>query len=140
MKRTKQIAAGLFAVLSLFVSSVSACVCLHHAKKVETAAASCHEHAAPKLETGSAEERAGLDSRDKLDSRGECGCAPPAPRAVSKSGAIKIEKQAAVLPIFEPEFESIPAILPAEKHYFEKPFHLSDSFYNLKSPRAPPAA
>ena len=130
-KRTKQIAVGLFVILSLFVSSVSACVCSHHAEKIETESVSCHEHAEPQPESA--------EKGTKLNPSAECGCILPAPRVFSKSETIKIEKQAAALPFSMPEIKLISAVLPAENHYFEKPFYLSDSFYNLKSPRAPPA-
>lgn len=135
MKRTKKIAACFLIILSLFVSSVAVCVCSHHAESRETGSVSCHEHEQAKAETVSAAtNNAGLDSGD------ECGCISPAPRAFSKSETLKIEKQAAALSAPTPELKPLAAVLRAENHYFEKPFYLSDSFSNLKSPRAPPVA
>jgi hypothetical protein len=134
-KRSKQIAGGVLIVLSLLASSVAACVCAHHAEKVEAAAASCHGHEeTPPQKTGAPENIARLDAND------ECGCVQPAPRVFSKSETVKLEKQTAALP--SSPVEIVPAAPPAtaKNVYFEKPFYLSDSFYNLKSPRAPPAA
>lgn len=68
-----------------------------------------------------------------------CSCLQPAPKTFSKSELVKIEKQAAKnAPIIEVEFEIIAPIAKTAKADFSKPFYLSDSFYNLKSPRAPP--
>ena len=134
MKKTKQIAIGLFVILSLFVSSVAACVCSHHTEKVETESVSCHQQAEAEPETAPAAKSAEYGSSD------ECSCMLPAPRAFSKSETLKIEKQSAALPFSRTEIKPVAAVLPAESHYFEKPFYLSDSFYNLKSPRAPPVA
>jgi len=134
MKKSKQIAVGLLIVLSLFVSSVSACVCSHHAPKVETEVSSCHGHSETNKKNASGENVSDLNSND------ECFCIQPAPRVFSKSETIKFEKQTAVLPFSEIEFKAVSQIVSDANIYFEKPFYLSDSFYNLKSPRAPPAA
>lgn len=130
IKKSKQIAVGLLIVLSLFVSSVAACVCSHHTEKAETEVSSCHGNS----ETTSVEKVSELDSND------ECFCIQPAPRVFSKSEKIKFEKQAAVLPVSHTEIQTISPIAADASVYFEKPFYLSDSFYNLKSPRAPPVA
>ena len=137
MKKTKQIAVGFLVILSLFASSVAACVCSHHAEKAETVAASCHQHSEAKPETDSFEN---VETARKFNASDECGCASPAPRVFSKSETIKIEKQAAALPFSPVEIKAVSTVLSAGNVYFEKPFYLSDSFYNLKSPRAPPAA
>jgi hypothetical protein len=137
MKKTKQIAVGFFVILSLFVSSVAACVCSHHAEKAETNAASCHEHSEAKPETGSVEK---VEKAQTFDSGDECLCLQPAPRICSKSETLKIEKQAAALSFSPVDISAASTVVSAGNVYFEKPFYLSDSFYNIKSPRAPPAA
>jgi hypothetical protein len=134
MKKSKQITVGFLIVLSLLVSSVAACVCTHHAEKAETQNSSCHEHAETAQKTDSPEKVSALDSND------ECHCIQPAPRVFSKSETIKFEKQAAVSPLSQVEIKAVSSIVSPAVVYFEKPFYLSDSFYNLKSPRAPPAA
>ena len=133
MKKTKQIAGGFLIILSLFVSSVAACVCSHHAEKVEAEVSSCHEHSepAPAAPTGQVRQ---------IDSNDDCGCIRPAPRVFSKSETIKIEKQAAVLTFSLAGTKAVLTAVSVENFFFEKPFYLSDSFYNSKSPRAPPAA
>jgi hypothetical protein len=134
IKKSKQIAVGFLIVLSLLVSSVAACVCSHHAEKVETLNSSCHAHSQAKQETASPEKVSRLDSND------DCHCIQPAPRAFSKSETIKFAKQTAVLPVSQVEIKAVSQIISGARVYFEKPFYLSDSFYNQKSPRAPPAA
>jgi len=134
IKKSKRLAVGFLIVLSLFVSSVAACVCSHHAEKVETEVSSCHGHSETAQETNSAEKVSKLDSND------ECFCIQPAPRVFSKSETIKFEKQMAVLPLSQVEIKTVSQIVSDSGGFFEKPFYLSDSFYNLKSPRAPPAA
>jgi hypothetical protein len=134
VKKTKRIAVGFLIVLSLFVSSVAACVCSHHAEKVETEVSSCHEHSEAAQETASPEKVSELDSND------DCHCIQPAPRVFSKSETIKFEKQTTILLLSQVEIKAISQIVSGASIYFEKTFYLSDSFYNLKSPRAPPSA
>jgi hypothetical protein len=133
-KKLKQIAIAVLIVLSLLVSSVSACVCSHHVEKTAFKTASCHEHSEKKQEANSSENVKNFDSND------ECSCVQPAPGIFSKSETIKIEKQTSALPFSKIEIKRVLTVIFAKNTYFEKPFYLSDSFYNLKSPRAPPAA
>jgi hypothetical protein len=133
MKKSKQIAGGFLIILSFFVSSVAACVCSHHAEKVESESPSCHEHSEPKPSAGESE------NPERLDANDECLCVQSAPRAFSKSETLKIEKQAAISPSPAAlEIKALSIVSALEKVYFEKPFDLSDSCCNLKSPRAPP--
>lgn len=68
-----------------------------------------------------------------------CVCLKTAPRVFDKAQIVKIEKQAvAVLPNVIILFDSNAPTVAVETIDFVKPFYLSDSFYNLKSPRAPP--
>ena len=133
IKKSKQIAGGILIILSLFVSSVAACICSHHTEKAQVDV-SCHEHSEKKQDQDA-------DSSEKiqqLDSYDECGCVLPAPRAISKSETIKFEKQTSALPVSQVEIKIVSLSFAVENSYFEKPSYLSDSFYNLKSPRAPP--
>lgn len=68
-----------------------------------------------------------------------CNCIKPAPKVFSKSELVKIEKQTAEIssPI-EIKFERILEVAAAAQTNFFQPFNLSDSSYNIKSPRAPP--
>ncbi|MEP6900788.1 MAG: hypothetical protein ABJA66_03500 [Actinomycetota bacterium] len=134
-QRWRQFSASFLIVLSLFVSSVSACVCSHHhTEKVEIKTSSCHEHSGNKQNqnANSSETLETFDSDDK------CCCVESAPKIFSKSETIKIEKQTAVLPFSRVEIKAVSRVVSVERIYFEKPFYLSDSFYNIKSPRAPP--
>src|SRR5215203_2889232 len=137
MKKSKHFAIGFLIVLSLFVSSVSARACSHHASKAAAVQTeSCHGHSAKKQSRE-------VDSTRELrqfDAGSECFCAESAPRLFSKSETIKIEKQTAALPFLRVEIETVSTAISVVNVYFEKPFYLSDSFYNLKSPRAPPTA
>lgn len=136
MKKTKQIAFGILVVLSLLASSVSACVCSHHAeKKVETETASCH-----KRSEKNTTETSQIEKTERLKSHDSCFCLEAAPRVFSKSETVKIEKQAAVLPVLEIRAKTFFAATRFENFFWAEPFYFSDSFYNLKSPRAPPAA
>jgi hypothetical protein len=134
MNRSKagQFAANFLIILSFFVSSVSACVCsAHHTENLETEMPSCHEHS-EKVQ------KAEPDSAEQLDANDECCCVQSGPRVFSKSETLKIEKQSVVLPLSRVDFKTVSPVVLPKGVYFEKPFYLSDSFYNLKSPRAPP--
>lgn len=133
-KKLGKFAAILLAVLSLLTSSVAACACSHHQSEVETAAPSCHEHSAQSSEMPMSPEYAAT-----FDAADECVCIKSAPRVFAKSEIVKIEKQAAAISpnVFVSVKLNAP-IVKAETAYFIKPSYLSDSFYNLKSPRAPP--
>ena len=135
-RRLKQFGSSFLIVLSLLVSSVAAsCICAHHAEPVEVETSSCHEQATAEPATNA------IENASRLDSNEDCGCIQPAPRIISKSETIKLEKQAAVLPFAKIEIKPAAPLAARETvRHFEKPFYLSDSFYNLKSPRAPPRA
>ena len=129
-----QISVSFLLVLSFFISSAAACICSHHLDNVEVAAPSCHEHSESKPH----HETSFDENTPQLDTDEDCCCIQSAPRAFSKSETLKIEKQAAVVPSTRIEIKAVSTFVPAENTYFEKPFYLSDSFYNIKSPRAPP--
>lgn len=74
-----------------------------------------------------------------FDTTDECVCIQAAPRVFAKSEIVKIEKQAAAIsPNIAISINLTATIVPVEIVEFVKPFYLSDSFYNIKSPRAPP--
>lgn len=119
-------------VLSLFVSSIAACGCSHHQERAETAAPSCHRH--------SGEMNQSAETSATIDSDENCVCVQSAPRVLAKSGIVKIEKQAAatVSPNVAVLIELTVQVTTVKTSDYSKPFYLSDSFYNIKSPRAPP--
>ena len=138
-QRLKQIGLSLCVVLSLLISSVAACACSHH-QEFEIVKTSCHEHSEmtmtmdvpPQTEQAEAIQNTFTENLN-------CSCVQSAPKVFSKSELAKIEKQAAKnAPVIEIEFQTIQSIAKSAKADFSKPFYLSDSFYNLKSPRAPP--
>lgn len=136
-ERLKQFGLAFCLVVSLFVSSVSACTCSHHPEKIETEVSSCHGHS----ETSPAEQNQKVDldkNAQSLVSQDVCCCAEPSPKVVAKSETLKIEKQAlAVLPLSTVEIAFVPQIVSV-KTEFITPFYLTDSFYNLSPGRAPP--
>lgn len=91
-----------------------------------------------------AENHSKPDSPEKvqsISSKSNCCCFQSAPKVFSKSAFVSIEKQTAeVLPAIKVEFETISQIAAARPANFSQPFYLSDLFYNLKSPRAPPVS
>jgi hypothetical protein len=136
--KLKQFGLAFCLLVSLFVSSVSACTCSHHPEKVETEVSSCHQHS----ENGQTEQHHDADSNEKaqsLVSQDECCCIEPAPKVVAKVENIKIEKQK--LAAFSPlpvETAFVPQTISV-KSEFSRKFYSTDSFYNLTPGRAPPA-
>lgn len=133
----KQFVISLSALLSLFVSSVSACACSHHQAKPETESPSCHAHPA-KSESGRNHDADAPETiRNSLSEAG-CVCFQIAPKAFAKSETTKFKKYAAaVYHLTAPEIVFV-SRGAAVKLDFTKPFYLSDSFYNLSPGRAPP--
>ncbi len=150
-QRLKQMTFSLCIVLSLFASSIAACVCRDsamtenhcvpphsHESKAEN-----HSHEADDSHHEAAQEtphETVSTSNFSVDvSFEECCCASSAPRVFAKSETVKIEKQTAdYQPNAPPEIKVFVSAENVETIDFAKPFYLSDSFYNLKSPRAPP--
>jgi hypothetical protein len=135
--RLKQFGLAFCLVVSLFVSSVSACTCSHHPEKVEIEVSSCRQHSET-IQTGQ-HHKANLDENaQSLVSQDECCCIEPAPKVVAKSETLKIEKQKlATLSLLPVEIAFVPQIVSV-KSEFITPFYLTDSFYNLTPGRAPP--
>ncbi|HEX8367188.1 MAG TPA: hypothetical protein VF604_01355 [Pyrinomonadaceae bacterium] len=134
--KLKQFAVSLLAVVSLFVSAVSACTCSHHQAKQETESPSCHEHPAKTVRNHADD---APETTETTISEAGCVCFQTAPKAFAKSETVKFEKHAtAISPLTPPAAViSIPPIA-AVKIDFTKPFYLSDSFYNISPGRAPP--
>ncbi|MGI8468750.1 MAG: hypothetical protein ACR2N3_09875 [Pyrinomonadaceae bacterium] len=136
-RRLKQIAFSLCIVLSLLASSVSARAC-PHCHEVKNAESSCHEHSQMTMEMPDESNRAET-IQNAICKTGCCNCVQPAPQVFSKSAFLKIEKQTAeISPAISFKIETIPQIISTGQTNFVKSFYLSDSFYNIKSPRAPP--
>ena len=137
-QRTKQAILSLLIVLSLFASSVAACSCSHHQEKAEADTPSCHQHS---MENHSDAMPMSAENFSAFDADDNCVCMQSAPRVFAKSEVVKIKKQtAAILPNIVVSIKLTEPIVVVENFDFAKPFYLSDSFYNLKSPRAPPIA
>ena len=131
MARLKNISVSLLVILSLFASTVAACCCSHHQEKVEIKVPSCHQ-------TSHEKDSATTENLDFLNI--PCVCLmESAPKVFAKSESIRFEKQTAKMAsIVSIKFDVISPTVSVEKFVFAKPFYLSDSFYNQKSPRAPP--
>jgi hypothetical protein len=137
--RLKQFGISFLVVLSLFVSSISACACSHHQlEKVEAETPSCHQHS----EMAMAENHHQTDSAEIFQtviSEGGCCCIQPAPKVVSKNESFKLNKSvAALLTESQIEIKPISQIVSVAAIDFVTPFYLSDSFYNLTPSRGPP--
>lgn len=137
--RLKQFGLAFCLVVSLFVSSVSACTCSHHPQKVETEVSSCHQHS----ESTKTEQHHSPDSNEEAQSvipQDECCCVEPTPRVVAKAENIKIEKQKlATFSLLPVEIAFVPQTFKV-KSEFSRKFYLTDSFYNLTPGRAPPSS
>jgi hypothetical protein len=151
--KLRRIAASLFVVLSLFVSSVSACVCAHHSVKAEPdehcqSPTEQHSPAAKKESHHSHDEsvennrRADSTETKELSvsaSESECCCIEPAPETFGKFEKYKTGKQTAgVLPNTRIEINSTWRAVRVHESEFATPFYLFDSFYNVPRGRAPP--
>lgn len=132
-RRTTQIAGGILILISLFVSSVSACACPHHQKPVPDEKPSCHGHSAEPEQKEQAPEVVG---GGKI-SPSQCCCVQPAPKAITKAEKIKSENDVATtpLPVVEAALHSKTA---GESPILERPTFLKDSVCNLTPGRAPP--
>ena len=134
--KLKQFALALCVVLSLFASSVAACGCSHHQEISETGASSCHQDSA---QNHSGEMPMSATDSATFERTDDCLCVQAAPRVFAKSEVVKIEKQAAAIaPVVSMAAKPTAIVSAVEIVHFIKPFYLSDSFDNLKSPRAPP--
>jgi hypothetical protein len=147
--KLKQFAVSLLVVLSLFASSVSACVCDHHSVQNESS-----DHYQPEIQTHHHEsgevshhetseahhsESAETGEFSFLSSDDECCCIQSAPKVFAKSETVKTEKQVAkILPPQRVETVLIAQIASVKSIEFASPFYLSDSFYNISPGRAPP--
>lgn len=140
--KLKQYGLAICLLASLFVSTVTACGCLHHRKQVATsAAASCHQHSEEAPEKTSSEQRENVESSESAPSvvsNDECCCIQPARKVVAKTENLKIEKQTlAGVRASRVAVAFVPRKLTV-KTEFIAPFYLTDSFYNLAPGRAPP--
>ena len=139
-QRLKQFAVSLLVVLSLFVSSVSACTCSHEPQTSELSHCQPqppqHSHGA---KAESHHDQTLPESVSVLVSPNQCCGIQSAPRASAVTKNIQVEKQALTTsPAPAIEFVSISHIVPVKTVGFVAPFYLSDSFHNLTPGRAPP--
>ena len=152
--RMTKLAISFLTILSLFVSSISACTCAHESPTAKN-------HCEPQLAQHSLEsenvnhshsesihshelenEHKKLNSAENLSdsfSLEECCCFQSAPRVFAKSETVKIEKHAAeISPNSAIHFQSTVPIVEVVTFYSIAPVYHLDFFKNPKSPRAPP--
>jgi hypothetical protein len=137
-QRLKQCAVSLLIVLSLFVSSVSACTCPHETQTTELSHCQPpqHSHGA---QAESHHNETIPESVSVLVSPNQCCGIQSTPRASAVTKNIQVEKQALATSLAPTiEFISISHIAPIKTIGFVTPFYLSDSFHNLTPGRAPP--
>ncbi|HEV8592961.1 MAG TPA: hypothetical protein VGQ55_12725 [Pyrinomonadaceae bacterium] len=136
--RTSQIAVGIIFILSLLVSSVSACTCSSHEHADRhTDIAAHHSHNKDEGHHGDADETSTAIS--DAASQGECCCVSPAPKVSTKSETIRIEGKHLLntqsVKFLETEFVSYSdaPIVNVDTRVL-----LSDPHFNLSPGRAPP--
>lgn len=138
-QRLKQLAASLSVVLSLFVSSVSACTCSHESQTSEVSHCEPppqHSHGA-QAETHHDENLPEFTSA--LSSPSQCCGIQTTPRVSAVTKNIEIEKEALTAsPATAIEFVRVSQSVSIKTVGFAAPFYLSDSFHNLTPGRAPP--
>lgn len=149
-QRLKQLTVSFLVVLSLFVSSVSACACVHDSAETEN---HCQPQLAQHAREPALNEHSHSDSAQKHShkeapsaseivsaslSLGECCCIEPTQKVLAKSESIKIEKQTQAI-LFSNQFEIVfiqQTILV--KSEFAAASFLTDHYHNLTPGRAPP--
>lgn len=154
--KLKQFTASILVVLSLLVSSVSACTCVHDSGQIEPGSSGAHSHTKPQQQhphevktdshqlhretaSGHQPDEQSKTGASVVFSENECRCADSAPEAFTKSETFKTEKQiAGFFSETQLEVSLTPQIISLRTGDFIKPFYLSDSFYNLAPGRAPP--
>lgn len=151
--KLRRFAASLFVVLSLFVSSVSACVCADHSVQAESdqhcqPPTGHHTSAAEKESHHSHDESVENNRRDDSPQQkessvfapeSECCCIEAAPKTLGKFEKYKTGKQTArLLPKTRIEINSTLQAVRVYVSEFATPFYLFDSFYNVPRGRAPP--
>ena len=153
-RRLPQIVFSLGIVLSLFASSISAvCLCRETAENHcqpmpshETNAENHSYHAKEETISNHHEspdkyhhEAVSTDIFSFNATLDECCCSLNTPKVFAKTETVKIEKQAInYQPNAPPQTVLTAPSQTAETVYYTKPLYLSDSFHNIKSPRAPP--
>lgn len=135
----KQLAASLLAVLSLFVSNIAACGCAHHQAAAKTEIPACHQ-AFHQNENANSQSQDSAQTNESKVFDASCVCfVQSAPKAPGNAETVKIQKQAA---LFVTEIDIVygfaPARAPSAVRFDFSETALSDSAYNIKSPRAPP--
>jgi hypothetical protein len=133
-QRSTRLAAGTLFLVSLLVSTVSACTCSHHQRTNEQPAASCHS---PVEEQSAITTQADETVAPRISS-GECRCLQPAPKAVVKSEKeqprVKALCTASCL-VETPRPLNIGVVFPT---FVDTPVFGSGHFHNLSPGRAPP--
>lgn len=151
-KKINRLAVSVAVVLCLLVSSVSACCCDHSTVKAETEIPSCHaqnEHPAEVTNNSAAIDDSAGKRAEKEDEKTDfgkkinapCECLfEYAPKATAKAENVKKTQKHQAIYVARPEairgFVHVRA--PSAQRFDFQVFQCFDSFYNIKSPRAPP--
>lgn len=141
MRRIKitRFGAVFYLIISLLVSTISACACSHHTGKVETDGSSAGHQHSETVATESHHNPAANQSARYVDSQDECCCVAPPSKISVKSENVKVEKHRLTIATVSPiEIVFVPQIVSV-KSEFTAPSYLTNSFYNLTPGRAPPA-
>ena len=138
-QRLKQFTVSLLVVLSLFVSSVSACTCSHEPETSEISHCQPPPQHSHDAQAESHHDENLPESVSVLVSPNQCCGIQSTPRASAVTKNNKIDKQALIVSPSPPiEFVSVSQIVSIKTVGFVTPFYLSDSFHNLTPGRAPP--
>lgn len=126
-------------ILSLFASSLAACVCSHHAiAKAKDHAPSCHQ-TSHKTEQTQAENSEKKNNFPVIEESCNCFVKVSQPFIVGKSENVKAQKTPAILPD-QTKVETFELTSKNEtaKIHFEYHFYNSNYLKKLTPPRAPP--
>jgi hypothetical protein len=79
------------------------------------------------------------ESANRLAPHTNCICADTTPRIFAKSERPPLQPNVAVLVhVADSQFASVVLVIAQTRIDFERPFYLTDSFYNLSPKRGPP--
>ena len=137
-KQLQQFAIGILTVLSLLVSSASACTCSHHHAESDTGKSSLHSHS-EMSEFGDSHHSRVENTASCLASDSDCVCEAATAKLVAKSDWIKFDKHIATVSLEKADIAvAVFQPLTTVRIDFAKPFYLSNSFYDLAPKRGPP--
>jgi len=131
-RRALQASISVLAIASFLLGTAYACACPHHHPDEEP---SCHRS----LEANGMTMADGIqDDAPCLAESDECVCDSLRAKIVARLDVLKLKKHAAHVSIETIVTVVAQPLTTRHEIAFEKPFYLTDSFYNLSPKRGPP--